>query len=157
MQQLAPLSVHKKYVRVTSFTIDATPFKYNAIFTYRTGNNSLKSIFINTRETLNGTRSLTKQNTQIPSHFIREEIIETMPTTTNQNFSPIHPTLTTPHNKKTPFPQTTVQSTVKPFVAPKYSRMHYQTNRPKTKKRQPINKKIQIEKVFQIITTIFPI
>ena len=78
-----------------------------------------------------------------------------MPTTTNQGFSPIHHTLTTPRNKKNPFPQTTVQSTVKPFVAPKYSRMYYQTNRPKTKKRQTINKKLQIEKFFRSLLQFF--
>ena len=41
-----------------------------------------------------------------------------MPKTTQQSISPIHPTITTPHNiKKTPFPQATIQSTVTPSAA----------------------------------------
>ena len=44
-----------------------------------------------------------------------------MPTTTQQSISPIHPTLMTTHNKIKPFPQTTIQSTVKPSVVPKVS------------------------------------
>ena len=50
-----------------------------------------------------------------------------MPTTTQQSISPIHRTLTTPHNKNTPFPETTIQSTVKRSVVPKNSQMDYQT------------------------------
>ena len=42
-----------------------------------------------------------------------------MPTTIQQSISPINPTLTTPKNKNTVFPQTTIQSTVKPSVIPK--------------------------------------
>ena len=59
-----------------------------------------------------------------------------MPTTTQQSSSPIDLTLTTPKNKNTVFPQTTMQSTVKPSVIPKYSQMDYQTIRPVTKSRQ---------------------
>ena len=53
-----------------------------------------------------------------PSHFVNEELSETMPTTTQQSISPIPPTLTTPKSKNTIFPQTTIQSTVKPSVIP---------------------------------------
>ena len=44
-----------------------------------------------------------------------------MPTTKQQSISPIHPTLTTPKNKNTVFPQTTIQSTVKPSVIQKFT------------------------------------
>ena len=71
-----------------------------------------------------------------------------MPTTTQQSISPIHITLTTP-KKNTVFPQTTIQSTVKP------SQMDYQTFRPVTTSRQTNKQKHQIEITFQIITIIF--
>ena len=48
---------------------------------------------------------------------------ETKPTT-QQSIYPTQPTLKTPHNEN----QSTNQSTVKPSVIPKYSRMDYQTN-----------------------------
>ena len=67
--------------------------------------------------------------------FINDEIVETMPTTTQQSISPIHPTLTTPKNKNTAFSQTTIQSTVKPSVIPKYSHMDYQIFKPVTTSR----------------------
>ena len=51
-----------------------------------------------------------------------------MPTTTQQSISPNHPTITTPQNKKTAFPQTTIQPTVKPSVAPKYSQAEITMN-----------------------------
>ena len=60
-----------------------------------------------------------------------------MPTTTQQSISPIHPTLTTPQNKNTPFPQTTIQSTVKASVPPKFSRRDYQTMSPNKKNFKP--------------------
>ena len=68
-----------------------------------------------------------------------------MSTTTQQSISPVHPTLTTPKNKNTVFPQTTIQTTVKPSVFPKYSQMDYQTFRPittsrKTNKQKTSNK-----------------
>ena len=128
MQQ-STLSVHKDYVGVTPLTIDAALSNYNAMFTDRTGNNCLNSTFIITQETLNGTRNLTQQDIQIPSQFINKKIVETMPTTTQPSFSPIHPTLTTPHNKSTTFPQTTIQSIIKPYVTSKYSQLGYQTIR----------------------------
>ena len=85
------------------------------------------------QENLNGSRNLTQQDIQTPSLFINEEIVETIATTTQQNISPIHPNLTTPKPKTSILPQVTLQSTVKPSVAPKYSRMGYQTFRSMTK------------------------
>ena len=96
-----------------------------------TRNNSLNSTVIH-NENLNGTRNLTQQDIQTPSHFINEEIVQTTATTTQQSISPIHPNLTTPRNKNTSLTQVTLQSTVKPSVAPKYSHMDYQTYRPMT-------------------------
>ena len=46
-------------------------------------------------ENLKGTRNLTQQDIQKPSHFINEEIVQTT-TTTQQSISPIRPNLTTP-------------------------------------------------------------
>ena len=67
---------------------------------------------------MNGTRKLTQQDIQTPSHFINEEIFETIVTTTQQSISPIHPNFTTPKPKNTTLPQVTLQSTVKPSFAP---------------------------------------
>ena len=92
-------------------------------------NNSLNSTVIH-NENLNGTRNLTQQDIQTPSHFINEEIVHT--TTTQQSISPIRPNLTTPRNTNPSQTQVTLQSTVKPSVAPKYSHMDYQTYRPMT-------------------------
>ena len=92
-------------------------------------NNSLNSTVIQ-NENLNGTRNLTQQDIQTPSHFINEEIVHT--TTTQQSISPIRPNLTTPRNTNPSQTQVTLQSTVKPSVAPKYSHMDYQTYRPMT-------------------------
>ena len=82
-QAITTVSINRDYVRITPLTIDATPLNYISLFTNRTGNNSLSSIFINEKN-LNGTRSLTQQDIQAPSHFIYEEIVETMPTITQQ-------------------------------------------------------------------------
>ena len=82
---------------------------------------------------MNGTRNLTQQDVQTPSHFINEEIVETIVTTTQQSISPIRPNLLTPKPKNPTLPQVTLQSTVKPSVAPNYSHMDYQTYRPMTK------------------------
>ena len=72
------------------------------MFTDRTGNKSLlNSTFINTQKSLNGTKNLTQQDIQTPSHFVNEEIVETMPTTTQQSISCIHLTLKTPTKKNT--------------------------------------------------------
>ena len=82
-------------------------------------------------ENLNGTRNLTQQDIQTPSHFTNEEIVQTT-TTTQQSISPIRPNLTTPRNTNTSLAQVTLKSTVKPSVAPKYSQIDYQTYRPMT-------------------------
>ena len=130
-QAISTISFHKDYVKVIPLTIDATPLFYTT-FLPDTRNSSLKSIVI-LNENLNGTRNLTQQDIQTPSHFINEEIGQTTLTTTQQSISPIRPNLTTPKNTNTSLPQVTLQSTVKPSIAPKYSHMDYQTYRPMTK------------------------
>ena len=85
---------------------------------------------------MNGTRNLTQQDIQTPSHFINEEIVDTIVTTTQQSISPIHPKLTTSKPKNPTLPKVTLQSTVEPSVAPKYSDMDYQKFRPLTKPTQ---------------------
>ena len=60
-----------------------------------------------------------EQDIQTPSHFVNEEIVETLPTTTQQSISLNHPTLKTPENENTAFPQTNIQSTVEPSVITK--------------------------------------
>ena len=102
-------------MRVVLLTIDATPLNYNTILP-DTRNNSLNSTVIH-NENLNGTRNLTQQDIQTPSHFINEEIVQTT-TNTQQSNSPIRPSLTTPKNTNTSLAQATLQSTVKPSVAP---------------------------------------
>ena len=98
----------KNHLRVTPFSTDTTPLNYYKTFNDRTSNISLSSTFINTQETWNGTRSLTQQDIQTPTHFVNEEIVETLTTTTQQNISHLHPIITTPHNRnKTPFPPRT--------------------------------------------------
>ena len=130
-QAISIISFHRDYVKVIPLTIDATPLNYNT-FLPDTRNNSLNSTIIH-NENLNGTRNLTQQDIHTPSHFINEEIVQTTVTTTQQSISPIRPNLTTPKNPKTSLTQVTLQSTVKPSVAPKYSHMDYQTYRPMTK------------------------
>ena len=127
-QAIGTISYIRDYVRVIPLTIDATPLNYNT-FLPDTQNNSLNSTVIH-NENLNGTRNLTQQDIQTPSHFINEEIVHT--TTTQQSISPIRPNLTTPRNTNLSQTQVTLQSTVKPSVAPKYSHMDYQTYRPMT-------------------------
>ena len=80
---------------------------------------------------------------------------ETMTRTTQECISPIHPTLTPARNKNAEFPQTTIQSTVKNSVIPKYSQMDYQTSKPVTTSRKQINKRRLIETTSQIIVIIF--
>ena len=114
---------------------------YNTFLT-DTRNNRLNSTVI-FNENLNGTRNFTQQDIQTPSHFINEKIVQTTTTTTQQIISPIHPNLTTPRNTNTSLTQVTLQSTVKPSVAPKYSQMDYQTYRPMTipsKTRKPFTR-----------------
>ena len=133
-QAISTISYQRDYVKVVPLTIDATPLNYNT-FLPDTRNNSLNSTVIH-NENLNGTRNLTQQDIQTPSHFINEEIVQTT-TTTQQSISPIHPNLTTPKNLNTSLAQVTLQSTVKPSVAPKYSQMDYQTYRPMTVPSKP--------------------
>ena len=47
------------------------------------------------RDNLNGTRNLTQQNIQTPSHFVNKEVVETIITTEAQrSISPILPNFT---------------------------------------------------------------
>ena len=103
-QAISTISFHRDYVKVIPLTIDATPINYNT-FLPDTRNNSLKSTFIH-NENLNGTRNLTQQDIQTPSHFINEEIVQTTAATTQQSIPPIHPNLTTPRNTNTSLTQT---------------------------------------------------
>ena len=97
-QGVTTVSIKRDYVMITPLTIDATPLSYSSLFTDRTRNKSLNSAFIN-QEFLNGTKNLTQQDIQTPSQFVNEEIVQTMPTTTQQSISPNHLTLTTQRNK----------------------------------------------------------
>ena len=133
-QAISTITYHRDYVKKVRLTIDATPLNYNT-FLPDTRNNSLNSTVIH-NENLNGTRNLTQQDIQTPSHFINEEIVQTT-TTTQQSISPIHLNLTTPRNTNTSLAQVTLQSTVKPSVAPKSSHMDYQTYRPMTVPSKP--------------------
>ena len=77
----------------------------------------MNSTFIN-NDSLNGTRDLTQQDVQTPSHFVNEQIVETITSTEAQrSISPIQPNLTTPKLKNPTLQQTIIQSTVKPSVA----------------------------------------
>ena len=131
-QAISTISIHKDYVKVFPLTIDATPLNYNSFLPDRRQNNSLISTIMQ-QENWNETRSLTQQDIQTPSIFINEEIVETIVTTTQESITPIHPKLTTPKSKNPTLPQITLQSTVKPSVAPKFSHMDYQTYRPMKK------------------------
>ena len=130
-QAISTKSFHRDYVKVISLTIDETPLNYNTFLPDTRSNSSNPTVIHN--ENLNGTRNLTQQDIQTPSHFIHEEIVQTTVTTTKQSISPIHPNLTTPKNTNTSLTQVTLQSTVKPSVAPIYSHMDYQTYRSMTK------------------------
>ena len=130
-QAISTISFHRDYIKVIPLTIDATPLNYNT-FLRDTQNNSLNSTVIH-NENLNGTRNLTQQDIQTPSHFINEEVVKTTVTTTQKSISPIRPNLTTPKIPNTSLTQVTLQSTVKLSVAPKHSHIDYQTYRPMTK------------------------
>ena len=80
-QAINLISIHKDYVKEFPLTIDATPLNYNSFLPNKRQNKSLNSTFLQ-QENLNGTRSLTQQDIQTPSHFINEEIVETIVTTT---------------------------------------------------------------------------
>ena len=136
-QAIDTISIHPDFIKIIPLTIDATPLNYNT-FLPDTQNNSLNSTVIH-HEILNGTRNLTQQDIQTPSHFKNEEIVHITVTTTQQSISTIHPNLTTPRNKNATSLQVTLQSTVKPSatLAPKYSNMDYRTFRPMTKPSKP--------------------
>ena len=109
--------MNKDSVKIYPLTIDATLFNYNSFLLNRLGNNSLNSTLIQ-HENFYGTRNLTQQEIQTPSHVANEEIVETVTTTTQQNISL---NLTTPRPKNPTLPQVTLQSTVEPSVVPKNS------------------------------------
>ena len=76
---------------------------------------------------MNGTRNLTEQDIQTPSHFVGKEIVITIRTTEAQQSNlPIQPNFTTPKLTNPTLQQTIIQSTVKPTVAQKYSQTDYQ-------------------------------
>ena len=112
-QAINTISIHKDYVKVIPFTINATPSNYNSLLPDRRGNNSLNSLILQ-QENLIGTRNLTQQDIQTPSHFVNEEIVETIAITTQQSISPIHPTVTT-HRPKNPI---LLQVTINPRLKP---------------------------------------
>ena len=100
---------------------------------------------------MNGTRNLTQQDIQTPSHFVNEEIVETITTTEAQrSISPIQPNFTLPKLKIPTLQQTIIQSTVKSSVAQKNSHMDYQKFRPVTKLSY---KKHRIELILQNLIT----
>ena len=84
-QAISTISYHRDYVKVIPLTIDATPLNYNT-FSPDTRNNSLNLTVIH-NENLNGTRNLTQQDVQTPSHFINEEIVQTTTTTQQPKFN----------------------------------------------------------------------
>ena len=67
-QAISIFSIIKDFVRAYPLTVDATPLNYNSFSPERTGNINLNSTYIN-NEILNGTRNLTQQDIQTPSHF----------------------------------------------------------------------------------------
>ena len=97
IQAISTISYHRDYVKLIPLAIDATPLNHKT-FLPDTRNNSLNLTVLH-NENLKGTRNLTQQDIQTPSHFINEEIVQTT-TTTQQSISPIHPNLTTPRNTK---------------------------------------------------------
>ena len=125
---IATISVHQGLFKSNSTNNRSILLKYNTIFNDRLIENSLNSPFISSPEKSNVTTKLTQQDIQTSSCFGNEESVETKPTTTQQNFSPIHPTIITPHNKNnTSFPQTTLEPTLKPLVVRKHLQTDYQT------------------------------
>ena len=151
-QAIKTISIHKDHVKIFPHTIDATPLNYNSFLPVRRQNNSLNSTLVQ-QENLNGTKNLTQQDIQTPSHFINEEVVETIVATTQQSNTTIHPNLTKPKPKTSLLLQVTLQPTVKPSVTPKFLHMDYQTFRPMTK--PPQNKEYSPEVILQntIMTT----
>ena len=126
-QAISTISFHKDYVKVYPLTVDATLLNYNSFIPERTGNNSLNTTFID-QDNLNGTRNFTQQDIQSPSHFTKEEKVETITKTEEQqSLSPIQPNFITPRPKNPTLQQTIIKSTVKTSVTQKYSQMDYQT------------------------------
>ena len=92
-QAISTITIHKDYVKVFAFTINATliyckSLKITIHYTLKLHpfvpdrqNNSLNSTVIQ-QENLNGTRNLTQQDIQTNSYFIKEEIVKTIATTT---------------------------------------------------------------------------
>ena len=125
--------MHKDYVRVYPLTNDAKTLNCNSFFPERTGDISLNSTLIN-HDILNGTRNLTHQDIQTPSHFVIKKVVETIKTTEAPlSIPPIQLNFTIKKLKNPTLQQTIIQSTVKPSVAQKYSHMDYQLFRPVTK------------------------
>ena len=133
-QAISTISINKDYFKVYPLTAVTTPLNYNSFLPDRIGNNSLNSTLIQ-QKNLNGNRNLTQQDIETPSHFTNEEVVTTV-TTTQQSILPVQPNLTTPRPKNPLLPQITLQTTVKPSVVPKYSRMDHQTLRRMTKPTQ---------------------
>ena len=115
-QAISTISINKDYVRVYPLTVGATSWNYMSFFPERTGNISLNSTFKN-KNNLNGTRNLTQQDIQTPSHFVSEKIVDSITKTEAQrSISPIQPNFTTPRLKNPTLQQTIIQSTVKTSV-----------------------------------------
>ena len=116
-QAISTIFIHKDYVKVYPLTIDATPLNYNSFFPERAGNISLNSTFIN-QDNLNGTRNLTQQDIQTPSHFVNEEINERITKTKAQrSIPPFRSNFTTTKPKNPTLQQAIIQTTVKPSAA----------------------------------------
>ena len=75
---------------------------------------------------MNRTTNLKQQDSKKQSHFLKKKVLKQIP----QQHSKVlqhQPIITIPQNKnKTQFLSTTIQSTVKLSVVPKYSHMDYQ-------------------------------
>ena len=63
------ISFHQDNVKVYQLTKNARPLNYNSFLPDIIGKNNLNSTIIQ-QENLNGTRNLTQQDIQTPSHFV---------------------------------------------------------------------------------------
>ena len=102
-KEINTISIHKDYVKVIPFTIDATPLSYNSFPPNRIGNNSLNSTIMQQENQIE-----TRNHTQ--PEEVNEEVVEKIATTTQQSISSIHPNLTTSRTKK--FNTTTGNNTI---------------------------------------------
>ena len=93
VQQLKFFLEHKDYLRVIPLKKIPHGQVTTHLFDDRPNNNSLTSTFMKKQEPRNETTKLTHRDFQKPSYFINEEIVEKIPTTTWQSFSPIHHTI----------------------------------------------------------------